>query len=453
MSKIKTIFVCQNCGANSAKWQGKCTVCGQWDVFAEEIVGDKKAFKIKESTNSKNYSTLGNLDTIELERIKIPDNELDRIIGGGVVPGSVTLIGGEPGIGKSTLLLQTALKLTNYKSLYISGEESINQIKMRAKRLNLLNPDCYLVTETNLEIIIQFIQQIEPKLIIVDSVQTLHSGQIDSPAGSLSQIRECTSRLSEISKNEHIPVFLIGHITKDGYLAGPKLLEHMVDTVLYFEGERNYDYRILRTIKNRFGSVSDLGIYEMSDKGLIEISNPSEVLLTQRDTDLSGISTAAMLDGMRPMLIELQALVTPSYYGTPQRNSTGFDNKRLSMLLAVLEKRVGLKMISQDVFFNVAGGIKINDTATDLGAVAALVSSFFDIPVSSHYCFAGEVGLSGDIRPVRQLEKRITESEKIGFNTIFISSYNKIPKNQSQKIKIVAIESVNEMISKLFKSK
>jgi len=452
MSKIKTTFVCQNCGVNSAKWQGKCPGCGEWNSFAEEIISEKIAVKTNESSKSKNYSTLGDLETVELERIKIPDTELDRIIGGGIVPGSVTLIGGEPGIGKSTLLLQVALKLKNYKSLYISGEESINQIKMRAKRLGLLNPECYLITETNLEIILQFIQQIEPKLIIVDSVQTLHSSQIDSPAGSLTQIRECTARLSEISKNEHIPVFLIGHITKDGYLAGPKLLEHMVDTVLYFEGERNYDYRILRTIKNRFGSVSDLGIYEMSDKGLIEISNPSEVLLTQRDTELSGISTAAMLDGMRPMLIELQALVTPSYYGTPQRNSTGFDNKRLSMLLAVLEKRAGLKMISQDVFFNVAGGIKINDTATDLGTAAALVSSFFDSPVSHHFCFAGEIGLSGDIRPVRQLEKRIVEAEKIGFTSIFISTYNKVPKNQSKKIQIIPVENINQLINKLFKT-
>jgi len=452
MTKLKTIFICQNCGANSVKWQGKCPMCNEWNTFAEEIIPDKKETSKNTINKTINFATLDNHDSDNNIRIEIPDNELNRIIGGGVVPGSVILIGGEPGIGKSTLLLQTALKL-KYKSLYISGEESIGQIKMRARRIGILNPDCYLLTETNLEIIIQFIQQINPKLIIIDSIQTIQSANIDSPAGSLTQIRDCTSRLSDLSKNQQIPIFLIGHITKDGYLAGPKLLEHMVDTVLYFEGERNYDYRILRTIKNRFGSVSDLGIYEMHETGLIEISNPSEVLLTQRNADLSGISIAAMLEGMRPILIELQALVTQSYYGTPQRNSTGFDYKRLSMLIAVLEKRAGLKMISRDVFFNVAGGLKINDTATDLGIIIALVSSFFDTPVSNHICFAGEIGLSGDIRPIRQLDKRINEAEKLGFNTIYVSSYNKISGKLSKNIQIVGFENVIQVINQLFKNR
>ncbi len=451
MSKIKTTYICQNCGASSLKWQGKCPSCGEWNTFAEEIVPEKSKQELAGSSKPINIDNFGNLEISEKDRMILPDGELNRITGGGLIPGSVTLIGGEPGIGKSTLLLQLALRLKNFSIFYISGEESASQIKMRAKRLGLANPDCYLLTETNLELIIQYLQHLNPKLIIIDSVQTLSSSNIESPAGSLSQIRDCTARLSEIAKNQHITLILIGHITKDGYLAGPKLLEHMVDTVLYFEGDRNYDYRILRTIKNRFGSVSDLGIYEMSEKGLIEVSNPSDILLTHRQSHLSGIAVSAMLEGLRPMLIELQALVTPTYYGTPQRNSTGYDNRRLSMLLAVLEKRCGLKIISQDVFFNVAGGLKITDTATDLGIVSALTSSFFDSPIQADTCFTGEIGLSGEIRPVRQLERRIFEAEKLGFSQIFISSYNKFQHKSFKNIKITPVEHLNQFIKLLYK--
>lgn len=450
MSKIKTTFICQNCGASSLKWQGRCPACGEWNTFAEEIIAEKPQNKDVTLLKKLRIDTLGNLEIKDYERINLPDTELNRIIGGGLIPGSVTLIGGEPGIGKSTLMLQLALMLKNLTTLYISGEESSSQIKIRARRLGLLNPNCYLLAETNLDYIIQHIQHITPKLIIIDSIQTLNNANIESPSGSLSQIRDCTARISEIAKAENIPVFLIGHITKEGYLAGPKLLEHMVDTVLYFEGDRNYDYRILRTIKNRFGSVADLGIYEMSEKGLIPVKNPSEILLSHRFSDLSGIAISAMLEGLRPILIELQALVTPTYYGTPQRNATGFDHRRLSMLLAVLEKRCGIKIISQDVFFNVAGGLKISDTATDLGIVAALTSSFFDQPLTHNTCFAGEIGLSGEIRPVRQVEKRIMEAEKLGFSSIYLSSFSKIARKSFKKITIIEVGHLTQLLKLLY---
>ncbi|MBT3302466.1 MAG: DNA repair protein RadA [Bacteroidetes bacterium] len=451
MAKLKSIFICQNCGTNSVKWQGKCASCGEWNTFVEEIVADKKtANKLRLKGSAAPTETLGNYDSIALSRIPLPDKELHRIIGNGLVPGSLLLLGGEPGIGKSTLLLQLALQMKDSIVLYISGEESINQIKLRAQRLGLVNSNCHLLPETNLEIIIQTIESLSPSILIIDSIQTLSTSLVESTAGSVVQIKECTARISDIAKKNNISAFLIGHITKEGYIAGPKILEHMVDTVLYFEGDRNYDYRILRTIKNRFGSVSDIGIYEMNEKGLEGVLNPSEVLLSQRDIDLSGISIAATLEGIRPMLIEIQALVTPSYYGTPQRTSTGFDNRRLSMLLAVLEKRCGLKMISQDVFLNIAGGIKVEDPSTDLAVFSALVSSFYDNPISNNSCFAGEIGLSGEIRPVRQLGKRISEAEKLGFDQIFVSSYNKKIQAHSSKIKVIALETVQQLLKKLF---
>lgn len=451
MTKLKSIYICQNCGISSVKWQGKCTACGEWNTFVEEIVPDKKTLNKNLLSNSSfSTITLANYDSAELKRIPLPDLELNRIIGNGLVPGSLILLGGEPGIGKSTLLLQLALKMTALTILYISGEESVNQIKLRAQRIGLLNPNCHLLPETNLESIAQVIDSISPNILIIDSIQTLNSSLIESTAGSVPQIRECTARISDIAKKNNISAFLIGHITKDGYIAGPKILEHMVDTVLYFEGDRNYDYRILRTIKNRFGSVSDIGIYEMNEKGLEGVLNPSEILLSQRDIDLSGIAIAATLEGIRPMLIEIQALVTPSYYGTPQRTCTGFDNRRLSMLLAVLEKRCGLKMISQDVFLNIAGGIKVEDPATDLSVFAALVSSFYDNPITKNSCFSGEIGLSGEIRPVRQLEKRISEAEKLGFERIFISSYNKNFTGLKSKIEVIALQTVQQLLKSIF---
>jgi DNA repair protein RadA/Sms len=451
MAKLKSTFICQSCGATSLKWQGKCPGCGEWNTFAEEIIPNKQTKShLGDLTASSGLETLANYDSLELNRQTLPDQELNRIIGNGLVQGSLVLLGGEPGIGKSTLMLQLALQLKSHRVLYISGEESSNQIKLRAQRIGQTNEKCHLLPETNVERIAQIIENIQPQLLIIDSVQTLHSSAIESTAGSLPQIRECTAYISDIAKKKNISVFLIGHITKEGYIAGPKVLEHMVDTVLYFEGDRNYDYRILRTIKNRFGSVSDIGIYEMNEKGLNGISNPSEVLLSQRDIDLSGISIAATLEGIRPMLIEIQALVTPSYYGTPQRTSTGFDNRRLSMLLAVLEKRCGLKMISQDVFLNIAGGIKVEDPASDLAVFAALVSSFYDKAIAGQTCFAGEIGLSGEIRPVRQLEKRISEAKKLGFDRIFISSYNKSTYTKENKLQVIALENVQQLLKKMF---
>ena len=450
MSKIKTVFVCQNCGLNSAKWQGKCTSCGEWNSFVEEVVYEKKSkAALPDSMMSLETVSLGDYSVSEQSRIQLPDSEMNRIIGGGLVPGSMVLIGGEPGIGKSTLLLQIALKYDENKVLYVSGEESINQIKLRAKRLNLSNPNCHLFAETNLEMILRITEQLKPAMLIVDSIQTLYTNAIDNTAGSVTQIRECTAGLMQLAKKNNVPVFLVGHITKEGYIAGPKLLEHMVDTVLYFEGDRNYDYRILRTIKNRFGSVSDLGIYEMLEEGLREVKNPSELLMSHRDMELSGISIAASIEGIRPMLIELHALVSPSYYGTPQRNTTGFDSRRLSMLLAVLEKRCGMKISNQDVFINIAGGLKLQDPSIDMGVVAALSSSFFDTSISNSYCFSGEVGLSGEIRPVRQLANRIAEAEKLGFQKIFISSYNNTTLSKSFKIQVVKINTVQELLRKL----
>jgi DNA repair protein RadA/Sms len=451
MSKIKTAFICQNCGASSVKWQGKCTSCGGWNTFIEEIVPEKKEVQhAARAYNSSQYTTLADFEATEFTRIELPDEEINRVVGNGLVPGSLTLLGGEPGIGKSTLLLQLVQKITNRKTLYISGEESLGQIKLRAKRVGVKNADCYLLSETNLDNIIHVVDQLKPELIIIDSIQTLNDPSLDSTSGSVTQIRECAAKMNLVAKNNTIPVFLIGHITKEGYIAGPKILEHMVDTVLYFEGDRNHDYRILRTIKNRFGSVSDIGIYEMNEKGLQEIKNPSEVLLSQRDTDISGIAISATIEGLRPMLIEIQALVSPTHYGVSQRTTTGFDSRRLSMLLAVLEKRCGLKMSANDVFLNIAGGIRVEDPSIDLGAVVALSSSCYDAPIKNTICFAGEVGLSGEIRPARQIDKRITEAEKLGFEQIYVSKYNKNVFHTNKNIQVIAIDTVQKLIKTIF---
>jgi len=452
MNKIKINYVCQNCGANSVKWQGKCPGCGEWNTMIEEIVPVKKqGLAAKNSITSKNLDSLADFGADKPERIQLVDKEINRVTGGGLVPGSVLLIGGEPGIGKSTLLLQMSVNQNNKKILYISGEESLDQIKLRAERIGKKNPNCFLLCETNLENILQTINDISPDIVIIDSIQTLSTSYLDSTAGSVPQIRECAARLSSEAKSNRITIFLVGHITKEGYIAGPKILEHMVDTVLYFEGDRNYDFRILRTIKNRFGSVSDIGIYEMNETGLNIVLNPSDILLSQRDIEISGIAISATIEGIRPMLIEIQSLVTPTYYGTPQRNTTGFDNRRLSMLLAVLEKRCGLKLNSQDVFLNIAGGIRVEEPSIDLAAIAAISSSYYDLPVKNTYCFAGEVGLSGEIRPLRYLDKRISEAEKLGFKKIYISSYNKNLGKNSKNIEIAPIDTVRKLMHQLFK--
>lgn len=453
MAKIKTIYVCQQCGDTSVKWKGKCSACGSWNSYLEEVVQEQKSggFKKSEKGAGQAVQTLGNFDLTEVERMVTPDEELNRVLGGGIVPGSLILLGGEPGIGKSTLLLQLALEEKRQTILYVTGEESLNQVKMRASRIGDPNPGCYLLPETSLEVIQQQIEHIQPEILILDSVQTLTSAEVDSTAGSIPQIRECTNALQYAAKQKGMAVFLVGHITKEGYIAGPKVLEHMVDTVLYFEGDHNYNYRIIRCIKNRFGSVAEIGIYEMIDKGLRQVKNPSEILLSQRDESLSGIAIAAMLEGIRPMLLEIQALVTTAYYGTPQRSTTGFDQRRLSMLLAVLEKRCGLPLSNQDVFLNIAGGLKIEDPSSDLSVAVAIASSFEDQPVGDHICFAGEIGLSGEIRPVQQIQKRITEAEKLGFKQIYISSYNeKFLEGGKWTIEVVMAETVNQVLQKVF---
>ncbi len=431
MAKTKTTYFCQNCGYESAKWLGKCPSCNEWNTFVEEVVE-------KASARAPDWRTSAGLakkaskaaaiheiaHTTEIRQLT-PDKELNRVLGGGIVPGSLVLIGGEPGIGKSTLMLQLALNMPKVKTLYISGEESEQQLKMRAERLSQSSAaDCYILTETSTQNIFKQIEVITPQLIIIDSIQTLHSAHVDSAPGSVSQVRECTAELLRFAKETATPVFIIGHITKDGTIAGPKVLEHMVDTVLQFEGDRHHVYRILRAVKNRFGSASELGIYEMQGTGLREVSNPSEILLSQREDTMSGISIAAMLEGMRPMLIEVQALVSNSAYGTPQRSSTGFDTRRMNMLLAVLEKRFGFRLSAQDVFLNIAGGLRVEDPAIDLAVIVAIISSQQDIPVPATAAFAGEVGLSGEIRAVNRIEQRIAEAEKLGFDTIYISKYN-----------------------------
>jgi DNA repair protein RadA/Sms len=453
MAKTKTSFICQNCRAQSAKWIGRCTSCGEWNTMVEEVlqVEDKsaKSFRNKSSGSSKPVN-VREITYDHDRRIDTSDHELNRVLGGGLVPGSVVLLGGEPGIGKSTLMLQMALNCRNVKVLYISGEESEQQIRMRAERLGIKNENCFILTETNTQSIYQHLEALKPEIIIVDSVQTLQTDILESSAGSISQIRECTAEIMQYSKSSQTPVFLIGHITKDGSLAGPKILEHMVDTVINFEGDRNYGYRILRAAKNRYGSTSELGIYEMIDKGLREVPNPSEILISQRDEEISGIAIAATIEGLRPMLIETQALVSSAAYGTPQRSSTGFETKRLNMLLAVLEKRCGFRLGIKDVFLNIAGGIRVDDPAIDLAVVASVLSSNADIPINSKSCFSGEVGLSGEIRSITRVEQRITEADKMGFSQIFISKYNQKGIDLKKfSIKIIPVKTVLELFEKL----
>ncbi|MDQ6843403.1 MAG: DNA repair protein RadA [Bacteroidota bacterium] len=430
MSKTKTAFFCSNCGQESAKWVGKCPSCEQWNTYVEEVIvrgTDKKQSEWKEFSGlGTGVKTISLKDVLngEEERILTSDAELNRVLGGGIVRGSLVLIAGEPGIGKSTLFLQDALQLQDIVTLYISGEESDQQIKMRADRLQIKNENFFLLTETNTQTIFQEIKKLKPELVIVDSIQTLQSPYVESGPGSVSQIRETASEFQRFAKETNTPVFLIGHITKDGSIAGPKILEHMVDTVLQFEGDRNYSYRILRTLKNRFGSSYELGIYEMTGEGMRQVSNPSEILITQREEQLSGVAIGATMEGIRPLLIEVQALVTQSVYGTPQRTNTGFDLRRLQLLLAVLEKRGGFHFGVKDVFINIAGGLKVEDPSIDLAVLSALLSSYEDVALPLHLCFAGEVGLSGEIRPVNRIEQRIAESEKLGFEKIIVSKYN-----------------------------
>jgi DNA repair protein RadA/Sms len=460
MSKVKSAFFCSNCGYESAKWAGKCPSCGMWNTFVEEII-HKESSKNENGwkdmiDDKKGIKTIAlhTVNNIEQERIITADPELNRVLGGGIVPGSIILVAGEPGIGKSTLFLQNGLLLRDKTVLYISGEESEQQIKMRADRLKIQNDNFYLLTETSTQIIFQEIKKLKPDIVIIDSIQTIQTPYIDSSPGSISQIRESAADFQRFAKETNIPVFLIGHITKEGSIAGPKILEHMVDTVLQFEGDRHYAYRILRTLKNRFGSTSELGIYEMSGEGMRGINNPSEILITQKEDQLSGIAIAATMEGMRPLLIEVQALVTQSVYGTPQRTVSGFDLRRLQLLLAVLEKRGGFHFGVKDVFLNIAGGLKVEDPSIDLGVLCALLSSYEDTPIPHHICFAGEVGLSGEIRAVQRIEQRIAEAEKLGFEKIIVSKYNNAWRQKSQsksyKIEVITMGRVEEVYKYLF---
>ncbi|RAR72584.1 DNA repair protein RadA [Flavobacterium aciduliphilum] len=451
MTKLKTSFFCQNCGTQYAKWQGQCHTCKQWNTLAEEIIQkeEKKSWNpVSESKKAAKPLKIAEIDSSQEVRMDTLDGELNRVLGGGIVPGSLTLLGGEPGIGKSTLLLQISLKLP-YKTLYVSGEESQKQIKMRAERITPNGDNCYILTETKTQNIFRQIQDIEPEIVIIDSIQTLHTDYIESTAGSISQIRECTAELIKFAKETNVPVILIGHITKDGTIAGPKILEHMVDTVLQFEGDRNHIYRILRSLKNRFGSTAELGIYEMQGSGLREVANPSEILLSHREEELSGTAIAATLEGVRPLMIEIQALVSTAVYGTPQRSTTGYNAKRLNMILAVLEKRAGFRLGTKDVFLNITGGITVDDPAIDLAVVASILSSNEDIAVGKDVCFAGEVGLSGEIRPINRVEQRIQEAEKLGFASILVSKYNKISLKNTL-IKIVMVSKIEEVVEHLF---
>jgi DNA repair protein RadA/Sms len=455
VAKTKTVYICQSCGTQSPKWAGRCSSCGEWNTFVEEVVS-KTPENAKPSKNlyGEDVSMPQLINDVEVQqsfRIITKDAELNRVLGGGIVPGSLVLIGGEPGIGKSTLMLQLALSFENVKVLYVSGEESAQQISMRAKRVGSKNSACYIIAETATDRLLNQLKELRPSVVIIDSIQTLQTPLLESTPGSISQIRECAAELQRYAKETSTPVFLIGHITKDGNIAGPKVLEHIVDTVLQFEGDRNYNYRILRTSKNRFGSTSELGIYEMQQTGLREVSNPSELLLSNREELLSGIAIGATVEGLRPMLIETQALVSQAVYGTPQRSCTGFDVRRLHMLLAVLDKRLGFHFGAKDVFLNIAGGIKVEDPAIDLAVVSALLSSYEDSVVPANYCFAGEVGLSGEIRTVNRIEQRISEADKLGFEKIFVASFSvKGLSLAKYKIEVVKVNKVQEVFQKLF---
>lgn len=459
MAKARTVFICQNCGANSPKWMGKCTQCGQWDTFQEEVLYKEpnspvrtwKAGQAALAGNKSQAVVFQDIVASQIGRIELPDPEMNRVLGGGLVPGSIILIAGQPGIGKSTLLLQMALHLKNKKVLYVSGEESLEQIKLRGDRIGLINQNCLALNETLVSNILEQTQTHRPEIIVIDSIQTLVSTELDSAPGSISQVRECTSDLQQFAKFSNIPIFLIGHITKDGSIAGPKLLEHIVDVVLQFEGEHHHTYRIIRTLKNRFGATDELGIYEMRQNGLRPVQNPSELLLSHKEELYSGNAIAATLEGLRPMLIETQALVTRAVYGTPQRSATGFDLRRLSMLLAVLEKLGGFPFGANDVFLNIAGGLKVVDPAIDLAIVSALLSSLTDVAIPTNICFTGEIGLSGEIRAVHKIEQRIQEADKLGFKEIFISKYNLKGLNTDKyQLKIHPVAKVLDLYKALF---
>ena len=455
MAKLKSVYFCSNCGNESPKWMGKCPACGEWSTYVEELIRKDGAAAKQEDTRSfltgKNEpQLLKEIRADEEPRIDMQDNELNRVLGGGLVPASLVLIGGEPGIGKSTLVLQTILKLQSIKSLYISGEESARQLKLRAERLNIDNDNCLIVCETNLDKIFGHIKNTDPQLVIIDSIQTMYLDSMESSPGSISQVRECASAILKFAKQSGVPVLMVGHITKDGSIAGPKVLEHIVDTVLQFEGDQHYMYRILRSIKNRFGSTAELGIYEMNQSGLREVSNPSEMLLTKNHEELSGATISATIEGVRPFLIETQSLVSSAAYGNPQRSATGFDIRRMNMLLAVLEKRAGFKLAQKDVFLNIAGGLKINDPGMDLSVISAVLSSSLDISVAKDTCLAGEVGLSGEIRPVNRIEQRIFEAEKLGYSRIIIPDNNLKGFTSKVSIKIETVRKVEEAFRLLF---
>ena len=458
MAKDKIAYVCSNCGQESAKWIGKCPSCGQWNTFKEIRVTDTRqqaasaAASVGHQLRKSKTLTLRDISAKDDPRIDLHDNELNRVLGGGLVPGSIVLLGGEPGIGKSTLSLQTMLHLTDRRVLYVSGEESAHQLKMRAERIPHEESDNFLILcENSLEAIFEHIRDVQPEVVIIDSIQTISTEDVESSAGSISQVRECASSLLRFAKTTGVPVILIGHITKEGTLAGPKILEHIVDTVVQFEGDQHYMYRILRSIKNRFGSTSELGIYEMQQSGLRQVANPSELLLTEDHDGLSGVAISSAIEGVRPFLVETQALVSSAAYGTPQRSATGFDQRRLNMLLAVLEKRVGFKLMQKDVFLNIAGGLRVTDMAMDLSVIAAVLSSNVDTPIEEGWCMAGEVGLSGEVRPVARIEQRISEAEKLGFQHIIIPRYNLSGLNQKKfHIDLVPVRKVEEALRALF---
>ncbi len=450
MAKVKKGFFCQNCGTQHTQWQGQCNGCKEWNTLLEELLS-KEAPKEWESNQKQKTAQpirIDQIDVAAIPRIKTGDAEFDRVLGGGIVPGVVVLLGGEPGIGKSTLLLQLALQLKK-KVLYVSGEESQQQIKLRAGRMGLDENHCYVLSETETQRIFLQIQKLNPELVIIDSIQTLHSSHIESGAGSVSQIRNCAAELIQYAKTTNVPVILVGHITKDGAIAGPKILEHMVDTVFQFEGDRNHIYRILRAQKNRFGATSEIGIYEMVSQGLRQVTNPSEVLISEKEENLSGHAIAATIEGVRPLMIEVQALVSTAVYGTPQRSSTGFNSKRLNMLLAVLEKRAGFALGSKDVFINITGGMSIEDPALDLAVIAAILSSYHDLPIPQQICFAAEIGLSGEIRPVAKADQRIQEAEKLGFERFVVSQYTKLGGTQ-KSIQIQQLSKVESLVDLLF---
>lgn len=454
MAKIKTAFFCQNCGASHPKWMGRCSQCGEWNTLVEEVLQRDEAKSAWKNTGASPRKApkpqpLKDITTEHLPRLETPDAELNRVLGGGLVPGSLVLMGGEPGIGKSTLSLQFALQLTGKRILYISGEESAQQIKLRADRLGGRNPNLFILTETRTQDIFREIQELQPEVVVVDSIQTMHTDILEASPGSLSQIRESAGEFMKYAKETQTPVILIGHITKDGTLAGPKVLEHMVDVVLQFEGDRNHVYRLLRSHKNRFGSTAELGIYEMQGSGLRQVSNPSEILLSRNEDRLSGIAVAASLEGMRPILLEIQALVSSAVYGTPQRSSTGFDIRRLNMLLAVLEKRCGFRLGAKDVFLNVTGGLRLDDPAADLAVVAAILSSSEDLAVPDKTCFAAEVGLAGEVRAVQRVDQRILEAQKLGFDTIYVSRFNKV-KPGDYAIRVEQVGKIEEVFRGLF---